>query len=101
MKDCLHIYAQDHAHGEAYIIGTPEALAALVRTLEVAIGKGHSSSPSVFVSDGEGFVVKVVMATETKMDQFVLPYAEMTHENPGGNGLLPEILVQHLERTDP
>ncbi len=67
MADCLlHIYAQREEHGEAFIIGNIGGLMLLRHAIDLAIegtlgstGKDPSGNP-LFVSDGEGYEVKVM-----------------------------------------
>lgn len=62
----LHIYAQDHEHDGAWIVGSKEGLIALRDAIDQAIQTGVGWTPSgyesrgVMATDGEGYDVRVI-----------------------------------------
>ncbi|RPF49532.1 hypothetical protein EDD75_0348 [Thermodesulfitimonas autotrophica] len=60
MTAVLHIYAQTSHHDDAFIVGNRQGLLALRRAIDAALESGQSKD-SVFVSDGEGFDVYVIL----------------------------------------
>ena len=72
----LHIYAQTIWHDEAYIAGTREALDDLVRAIGLALENNESSEHRQFASDGEGYRVHVVLATEEQAMAMPVPYTD-------------------------
>ena len=82
--ETLHIYAQEIWHDEAYITGTPEALAMLRDAINTALETGTGRA-ECFVCDGEGYRIEVVQTTDEQIDKMVVPYtdecARETHES--------------------
>lgn len=71
----LHIYAQAMWHDEAYIAGTREDLEMLRLSIDRALADGHGQMQS-FASDGEGYTVHVVTASEEQADAMPVPYTD-------------------------
>lgn len=61
----LHLYAQDHQHGEAWVVGNRLGLEALRDAINLALQQGSAQTPSrdgcVFATDGEGYEVMVLL----------------------------------------
>jgi hypothetical protein len=75
----LHIYEQEHEHNSAQIIGTRNALAALQAAIGEAL-RDKCSEADFFATDGEGYSVWVVQATDAEMRTLPVPYAEYSFE---------------------
>jgi hypothetical protein len=75
----LHIYEQEHEHNSAQIIGTRNALAALRCAINEAI-YDDCGEAEFFPTDGEGYSVLVVQATDAEMRTLPVPYAEYSFE---------------------
>ena len=79
----LHIYGQEAWHDDVYLVGNRAGLSALKTAIEeaLAIGKGQTPEKGqVFVSDGEGYSVKVLCNDEDWQGEFwgtlAVPYTE-------------------------
>ena len=72
----LHIYGQEAWHDDVYVIGDIEALKELRDTIDkLLLTKESQESPTFFCGDGEGFSVRVMVATEEELDRVIaLPY---------------------------
>lgn len=71
----LHIYGQEMWHDEAYIAGTREDLEMLRLAIDRALTAGYGQMQA-FTSDGEGYTVNVVTATEEQADAMPVPYTD-------------------------
>ena len=72
----LHLYAQETYHQEAFIVGTRPGLEALKRAIDKALMEGQGDE-EVFVSDGEGYSVVVLLKEEEEeafWDKVAVPY---------------------------
>ena len=57
----LHIYAQEAWHDDAFIVGDRLGLEVLRKAITEALEVGRASSGSdLFVTDGEGYEVKII-----------------------------------------
>lgn len=60
MDELLHIYGQDYWHCPVLIVGQKNALEKLRDAIDQALQEGHGTC-TVYVNDGEGYDVHVVM----------------------------------------
>lgn len=65
----LHIYAQEHEHDDAYIVGNAAGLCALINALCEALVKGPIEVEA-FVTDGEGYAVRILHDDSGWQDDF-------------------------------
>ena len=84
----LHIYAQQHEHDAAWIVGSKGGLTALRDAIDRAIKDGEGYTPiahdEVMASDGEGYSVRIIQdnsdwgappaESETVWDLLECPY---------------------------
>lgn len=85
----LHVYAQEHEHDDAYIVGTREDLTALRDAIEKALTAKaeHRSSDSLLeacAADGECYDLYVKVVPESVEYKLLRPYAELRAEPDGG-----------------
>lgn len=69
----LHIYGQEAHHDDVEIVGNMEALSMLVNAIVDAIIKNNGETQNVFVSDGEGYSVRVMLHNKKWDDWHKLP----------------------------
>ena len=75
--DMLHLIAQEFEHGDAYIVGTPEALRYLRAAIDAALTGGVAVvERGTMPNDGEGFWLTVHAVSPEAMAGMPLPYAE-------------------------
>jgi hypothetical protein len=74
-RDTLHVYASEHPHEAATIMGTPDALRRLRDAIDRALANKRAECAIVFASDGEGYAA-VVHPCEDMTDTW-LPYAQL------------------------
>jgi hypothetical protein len=78
----IHIYAQPHHHGDAYIIVDTEGLNTLIATLqhlsERTSDRDLTMGLTAFTEDGEGYVlfVKHMDSDDKRWEQLTLPYTD-------------------------
>jgi hypothetical protein len=89
MTNTMHIFGQSCPHDEVYIVGDREALEALRRAIERALGDNRSHSVS-FTNDGEGYDVHVIQADAATADNLMLPYTDPIYEER-----YPDLKVKH------
>ncbi len=86
MTETLHVYGQGAWHDDVLIVGTREALYALGDALKAIAWtlppQKMIDAGEFFVSDGEGFTVKVCCADVATMDTLPLPYTEEAAATP-------------------
>jgi hypothetical protein len=74
----LNIYGQEFYHTDAFIVGTKEALSALRAALNKALDDDDDSVPvanlQIFASDGEGYSINIICASDEDMEKLELPY---------------------------
>jgi hypothetical protein len=85
----LQVYAQEHEHDDAYIVGTREDLAALRNAIDRAlVAKAeHRSSDCCMeacAADGECYDLYVKVVPESVQYKLLRPYAEMRAEPDQG-----------------
>lgn len=89
----LHLYPGASYHDEGYVVGNRAGLLNLRDAIDRALEKQHSET-TVFVSDGEGYEVFVIMQDTSWQDKIwqnlLLPYAK--DSNP--NVLYPHQLIK-------
>ncbi len=76
----LHIYEQDNAHDEAFIVGDVRGLISLrdaINRALVSVGQTKSDVTQAFQVDGEGFALYVVCTTEERMKGLPPAYIDM------------------------
>ena len=76
-EDTLHVYSPYAYHGDAYIVGTRAGLSLLRDALNWLLAQSTESTATGFQSftaDGEGYMLTVLLDTESGMDAYVLPY---------------------------
>ena len=87
----LHLYSPYAWHTEAYIVGTRSGLAVLHAALgRLLAGEGPElPDTTLFVNDGEGFDLQILLETEAGMESYAVPYTadyaraeDDTEENP-------------------
>lgn len=83
MDNVLHIYAANLWHGDAYIVGTKDALENLQTVIKAAL-KGKVGECQAFVNDGEGFDAIVMMVDEKTADTLACPYTDETARDESG-----------------
>lgn len=74
----LHIFAQSFYHGDARIVGSPEALRRLGEALLAAakLAQGDDAlGVNMMASDGEGYRVKIQPMSDEQIDAGALPYS--------------------------
>lgn len=73
MNNVLHVYGQEAWHDDLVIAGTRDALESLVKVLQDALAvPGPRLQHTFFVTDGEGFRVRVVEITDDP--KYAVPY---------------------------
>jgi hypothetical protein len=73
----MNIYAQEAWHGDAYIVGTREALEKLHLAVEQALLKGLHCEDFMVGSDGEGYSLKIVAVdTDDEVGLMMTPYID-------------------------
>ena len=72
----LHLYSPYAWHTEAYIVGTRSGLAALHAALgRLLAGQGtERPDTTLFINDGEGFELQILLESEAGMDGYAVPY---------------------------
>ncbi|QMI49728.1 hypothetical protein [Burkholderia sp. MBR-1] len=85
----LHVYAQEHEHDDAYIVGTREDLVALRDAIDRALAAKaeHCSSDSLmeaFAADGECYDLYIKVVPKSVQYQLLRPYAELREEPDQG-----------------
>lgn len=73
----VHVYAQTHEHGDAFIVGSTNGLKALRDAIDRALNGEVDSVVGMMASDGEGY--NLFIATEDKpfmWDQLQMPYTD-------------------------
>jgi len=93
MSHTLHIYAQGYWHGDAFIVGTREALVALRDAIDGAIANGSADCESS-VNDGEGFRARVLQMDEGQLQKLEQPYIETLCNN---QGIHPSVIYGKLQ----
>ena len=73
--DILQIYGQEAWHDEVKIVGTKEALQKLSKALQNCLERNWSQFDT-FVSDGEGYTIKLKMVEEDSAELKEMPYLE-------------------------
>ena len=75
----LHIYAQEHEHGLAHLLGTRETLLRLADACRFAAAHPEQGvEVPTFAADGEGYVVVVQVLEEAALlTGTALPYAHL------------------------
>ncbi|WP_321820865.1 MULTISPECIES: hypothetical protein [unclassified Burkholderia] len=86
----LHVYAQEHEHDDAYIVGTREDLVALRNAIDKALAAKaeHRSSDSLLAAcaaDGECYDLYVKVVPESVQYQLLRPYALLREEPDEGH----------------
>jgi hypothetical protein len=74
----LHVYGQAWWHNDAIIVGDEAALYALRNAIDYALLHRYADSADVFVGDGEGFNVRVLVADSNEIsdEKFPMPYSD-------------------------
>jgi len=76
----LHIYAQEAWHDDAFIVGDRLGLEVLRKAITEALEVGRASGPDLFVTDGEGYAVKIICEDSGWQEEFwcslSLPYTD-------------------------
>lgn len=99
----LHLYGQKDWHDEAYIVGTPDGLRALLAAVQQALetGEGHALPT---VSDGEYYHLFVVQMDEDWQSKSVqglqLPYTEKWIREGHPGKVHPSSLVKGVPGND-
>jgi hypothetical protein len=75
-NNTLHVYAQEHGHAEAYLVGTRAALDLLRTAIDEALQMNFPTCIEVFAVDGEGYRVTVVPTDEARLLTLHLPYRD-------------------------
>lgn len=96
----LHIHAQPHEHGEAFIVGNKAGLKALHDAITGALAGAppDQAIAEVMANDGEGYSVYVVRLSEDWSDGYwkhcVYPYTDDAYDrNPDKTAKSPYDLV--------
>lgn len=64
----LHIYGQEYWHCDVRIVGTREDMERLRDQITLALKPGHAPNAELyFPNDGEGYSVKIAVATEAEI----------------------------------
>ena len=71
----LHVYGQGAWHDDVHLVGTADALRALQDAITRALVNGLDVS-DVFCADGEGYDLRIIVATPEEMDDYALPYTD-------------------------
>ncbi len=74
----LHIYGQESFHDAAMIVGNREALIELANAIDKALDGHGNGTSEAFVSDGEGYGVRVVLYDKPwdEWHKLPMPYTE-------------------------
>ena len=102
----LHIYGQEHPHSDAYLVGTRAGLFELQKAIGQALdhGKGETihKDGSIYVNDGEGYRVKVIMVDylEPHCLKLALPYSSDLASEIRDNAVWPWKIWNDLEEKD-
>lgn len=59
----LHLYSQEHEHGEVFVVGNRAGLSALKKSIDRAMETGAGES-TTYCQDGEGFDIHTVLMEE-------------------------------------
>lgn len=78
-----HLYAQNHWHDEAYIVGNRKALTGLRDALNAALA-GEIGVAEAFAADGEGYFT--VCLLRDSVDGMALPYTDEVAAESAGEG---------------
>lgn len=71
----LHVYAQEHWHDEAFVVGTPKALSALRCAIDHALTRGVGVATSS-TADGEAFRIAAVRLESDQVDTLAIPHSD-------------------------
>lgn len=78
----LHVYGQDFWHDSVHIVGDRQSLLDLRDCITRALEENTSDKFDTYASDGEGYTVHVVNATEAFMESMRLPYyGDIAHDH--------------------
>lgn len=94
-RKLLHVYGPDAFHDDVFIVGTPDALRALAKTVDRAIRYQEAELPEcMFVNDGEGFQVRVLRVDDEKTAlALAVPYTADYAQDKRDDCLWPEELL--------
>lgn len=93
----LHIYGQESWHNEAYIVGNKSGLQELKKAIEQALNSGRGETGEhnacIYVNDGEGYKVQIIMNNTNWLEPFwkklALPYTEVVASDKGEDIIWP------------
>lgn len=83
--NCLHIYAQEYGHDQAYVVGEREALIALRDAIDRVLANEEDNKETfeAYAGDGEGFDVIVRCVDNTVFEELMLPYTDEVFDRKG------------------
>ena len=90
----LHVLPQHQWHDEVVIVGNMAGLLKLKAALDDAISRGENVSRSVFCTDGEGYRVIVIPATNDQMEEVPYGYTDPIARDKGQD--MPYWLAQTI-----
>lgn len=95
----LHIYGQGAWHDDAFIIGDTKALLMLRDAIDEALSESAiSTTEDVFVSDGEGYSVRVMCCNiETFWDILQVPYTDDIARDKRESVLTPYAIKEQVK----
>ena len=93
LNPVLHIYGQQQWHDDVYIIANRDGLLSLKTAIENALHSSNRSQAELYVTDGEGYKIKVVLGDDDWLspfwDNLALPYTEEIASEKGSNVIWP------------
>jgi hypothetical protein len=86
----VHIWSPESFHDTSYIVGNYEGLERLYMEIGTVLNKKKGKvTTELFVTDGEGFDMEVILVEDKDLDKIAVPYQESYAEEKREHAVYP------------